>query len=177
MYKKGVFFVIVLVYSGINGKETYEENIMKVRLLYTSISGNTRSFVNHLVTYATERDDLTFEAVEISDASFDQDETAPFFAFVPTYLDGGNGIDNGVKEIMTNALADQISYGDNRQHLLGIVGSGNKNFNAQYILTARRYAVAFQAPVIASYELRGTPRDVETVYAAISQRLLEAGYQ
>ena len=44
MYKKGVFFVIVLVYSGINGKETYEENIMKVRLLYISISGNTRSY-------------------------------------------------------------------------------------------------------------------------------------
>lgn len=175
MYKKGVFFVIVLVYSGINGKETYEENIMKVRLLYISISGNTRSFVKNLVTFAHEQGDVDFEPVEISDASADTDEVAPYFALVPTYLDGGNGIDNGVHEIMTNALYDQIAA-DNAKQLLGIIGSGNKNFNAQYILTARRYAQAFDAPVIANYELRGTTRDVERVYKAMRQRLVEAGY-
>ena len=176
MYKKGVFFVTVLVYSGINGKETYEENIMKVRLLYISISGNTRSFVKNLVTFAHEQGDVDFEPVEISDASADTDEVTPYFALVPTYLDGGNGIDNGVHEIMTNALYDQIAAADNAKQLLGIIGSGNKNFNAQYILTARRYAQAFDAPVIANYELRGTTRDVERVYKAMRQRLVEAGY-
>ncbi|MBC6499434.1 class Ib ribonucleoside-diphosphate reductase assembly flavoprotein NrdI [Weissella confusa] len=32
------------------------------------------------------------------------------------------------------------------------------------------------APVIANYELRGTTRDVERVYKAMRQRLVEAGY-
>ena len=128
------------------------------------------------MTFAHEQGDVDFEPVEISDASADTDEVAPYFALVPTYLDGGNGIDNGVHEIMTNALYDQIAAADNAKQLLGIIGSGNKNFNAQYILTARRYAQAFDAPVIANYELRGTTRDVERVYKAMRQRLVEAGY-
>ncbi|KRN24105.1 flavoprotein NrdI [Weissella confusa] len=128
------------------------------------------------MTFAHEQGDVAFEPVEISDASADTDEVAPYFALVPTYLDGGNGIDNGVHEIMTNALYDQIAAADNAKQLLGIIGSGNKNFNAQYILTARRYAQAFDAPVIANYELRGTTRDVERVYKAMRQRLVEAGY-
>jgi protein involved in ribonucleotide reduction len=40
-------------------------------------------------------------------------------------------------------------------------------------LTARRYAVDFNAPLIANYELRGTQIDVERVYQAINQRFYE----
>ena len=32
---------------------------------------------------------------------------------VPTYLDGGNGIDNGVKELMTTAMGDYLAEGEN----------------------------------------------------------------
>jgi protein involved in ribonucleotide reduction len=149
---------------------------MNVRLLYISISGNTRNFIERLTAYALDRDQVIFEPVEISDASLPTDETTPFFAFVPTYLDGGNGIDNGVHEILTNALHDQIEDGQNAQHLLGVIGSGNKNFNAQYVLTARRYATAFGVPVIDNFELRGTPRDISRVYNTLLHRLSEAGY-
>lgn len=146
---------------------------MKIRLLYISVSGNTRHFVTNLATYGNEIGDYEFEPVEISDASVDNIETDPFFVFVPTYLDGGNGIHSGVKEIMTNALSDQVDFNRDSQKLLGVVGSGNKNFNAQYILTARRYAVEFHAPMIAEYELRGTNRDLERVYANMHQRIHE----
>ncbi len=146
---------------------------MKIRLLYISVSGNTRHFVTNLATYGNEIGDYEFEPVEISDASVDNIETDPFFVFVPTYLDGGNGIHSGVKEIMTNALSDQVDFNRGSQKLLGVVGSGNKNFNAQYILTARRYAVEFHAPMIAEYELRGTNRDLERVYAHMTHRIKE----
>jgi protein involved in ribonucleotide reduction len=146
---------------------------MKVRLLYITVSGNTRHFVNNLATYANAQGEFEFEAVEISDATVDHEETDPFFVFVPTYLDGGNGIHSGVKEIMTNALSDQVDYNHGTQKLLGVIGSGNKNFNAQYILTARRYAVNFHAPMIAEYELRGTDRDLERVYNNMAHRLHE----
>lgn len=97
------------------------------------------------------------------------DETEPFFAFVPTYLDGGNGIDNGVKELMTNALGEYIAYDDNAKLCHGVVGSGNKNFNEQYCLTAKRYASQFNIPFLADYELRGTGRDVERIYKLLAQ--------
>jgi protein involved in ribonucleotide reduction len=144
---------------------------MNVRLLYISVSGNTRNFVSRLSEYAAEQGEITFSPIEITDASVPASETSPYFVFVPTYLDGGNGIDNGVHEIMTNALQEQIADGDQGQHLQGIIGSGNKNFNAQYILTARRYARAFHAPVIDNFELRGTDRDIQRIYASIMARI------
>lgn len=146
---------------------------MPLNLLYISISGNTRSFIDKLTTFADEQGQLSFEPIEVSDASPDIITNSPFFAFVPTYLDGGNGIGNGIIEIMTDALREQLEIPENAKNLIGIIGSGNKNFNAQYILTARRYAVDFNAPLIANYELRGTQSDVERVYQAINQRFYE----
>lgn len=146
---------------------------MPLNLLYISISGNTRSFIDKLTTFADEQSQLSFEPIEVSDASPDIITNSPFFVFVPTYLDGGNGIGNGIIEIMTDALREQLEIPENAKNLIGIIGSGNKNFNAQYILTARRYAVDFNAPLIANYELRGTQSDVERVYQAINQRFYE----
>lgn len=143
-----------------------------IRLIFISQAGNTRSFVNKLVAYAkTQPEQLTFEAVEVTELTPDRSETDPYFAFVPTYLDGGNGIDNGVKEILTTPLRDYLTYADNQAQLLGIIGSGNKNFNAQYVLTARRYASDLHVPLIGDYELRGNERDVARIYRLIKDRL------
>ncbi len=70
-----------------------------MNIRYISISGNTRSFVQRLTTYAEEQHQhneknptITFK--EISENSPLEVETEPFFTFVPTYLDGGDGINN-----------------------------------------------------------------------------------
>lgn len=149
-----------------------------LRILFISIEGNTRNFVEHLTAYAAKRHAENaaapeIAATEISEASDFTAETTPYFCFVPTYLDGGNGIDSGVKELMTNVLGEYIDYGDNAQNLIGVVGSGNRNFNEQYCLTAKRYAEKFNAPFIANYELRGVPRDEQRVYDALVTRQKE----
>lgn len=149
-----------------------------LRILFISIEGNTRNFVENLTTYAAKQHAQNAElpeiaATEISEASDFVAETQPYFCFVPTYLDGGNGIDNGVKELMTNVLGEYIDYANNAQHLIGVVGSGNRNFNEQYCLTAKRYAEKFDAPFIANYELRGVPRDEARVYDALVTRMKE----
>ncbi|KRN01841.1 flavoprotein NrdI [Levilactobacillus senmaizukei DSM 21775 = NBRC 103853] len=146
-----------------------------LRILFISIEGNTRNFVKNLTTYAAKQHTAdasqpTIVATEISEASDFNPETTPYFCFVPTYLDGGNGVDNGVKELMTNVLGEYIEYGDNASQLIGVVGSGNRNFNEQYCLTAKRYAKKFNAPFVANYELRGVPRDESRVYDALVAR-------
>lgn len=145
-----------------------------IRILFNSVSGNTRSFINHLIDYAktqnaTDAESPLIEATEISDVTDFADETTDYFVFVPTYLDGGNGVDNGVKELMTNALGEYITYNENGKHVLGVVGSGNRNFNEQYILTARRYAQATGSEVIGDYELRGTTKDVQRIYTIMKK--------
>lgn len=142
---------------------------MMIKILYISISGNTRSFIKRLIDYAEAQQEKDTEAprvlaVEIDDNTLPALEEAPYFAFVPTYLEGGNGVDNGDQEILTESLREYLAYKDNATRCLGVVGSGNKNFNRQYCLTAKQYAQAFDVPFLADYELRGTTSDITRVY-------------
>ncbi|WP_165003864.1 MULTISPECIES: class Ib ribonucleoside-diphosphate reductase assembly flavoprotein NrdI [unclassified Enterococcus] len=140
-----------------------------MNILYISISGNTRAFAKHLAEYAKTQHERNADFPEISlkeiheNSDFEK-ETEPFFTFVPTYLDGGNGLDNGDTEILTETMREYLEYEENHKLCLGVVGSGNKNFNNQYCLTAKQYAQRFGFPFLADYELRGTPADVARVY-------------
>ncbi|WYJ92583.1 nrdI protein [Enterococcus sp. 9D6_DIV0238] len=139
-----------------------------MKILYISISGNTRSFVKRLVDYADTQHNVQINVQEIHENSTFENETEPFFTFVPTYLDGGNGVDNGDTEILTETMREYLDYHDNYRYCLGVVGSGNKNFNHQYCLTAKQYAEKFDFPFLADYELRGTQEDIEHVYRILA---------
>lgn len=148
-----------------------------MNILYISISGNTRAFIKRLEAYAIEQHQLDpqnplISSKEISENSPFESETAPFFTFVPTYLEGGNGIDSGDTEILTEVMREYLEYEDNFKQCLGVVGSGNKNFNYQYCLTAKQYSEAFNFPFLADYELRGTSADCERVYRILKESSL-----
>lgn len=149
-----------------------ESSMATYRLLYASIEGNTQSFINKLQAVAEEKGD-TIDAKVVGDETDYEEEHQPFVAIVPTYLTGGTGTGPAVVEIFTNALADYIDFADNATLIKGVVGSGNRNFNDQYILTAKRYAKKYQVPVIGDYELRGTPYDAEKIYQSIKETLGE----
>ncbi|KRN18619.1 flavoprotein NrdI [Lacticaseibacillus camelliae DSM 22697 = JCM 13995] len=143
-----------------------------INLLYISISGNTRAFANHLAEYAKTQHQANAEQPlihleEVSDATQNEGETAPYFVMIPTYLDGGNGIDNGFHELMTTAMGDYLREPGNAAWCRGIIGSGNRNFNEQYCLTAKEYCKEFNVPFLADYELRGTDKDASRIYAIL----------
>lgn len=136
-------------------------------LVYISLSGNTESFVRRLMTFFQFQMDWKIESVHVKDLVKQDipfyELDAPFVAFLPTYLEGGNGIDSGDVEILTNPLGDFIAYGDNASKCLGIIGSGNRNFNHQYCLTAKQYAQRFGFPVLDTIELRGMDNDITRI--------------
>lgn len=151
----------------------------KIDLIYISLSGNTDSFVKRLRDYLLLNTklkevnllnvkDLVKENIPFNEVSNN------FVAFLPTYLEGGNGIDNGDKEILTTPLREYIRYKDNYKKCLGIVGSGNKNFNNQYCLTAKQYSQEFGFPVLYNFELRGLDIDIHKV-GSIIENLLSQG--
>lgn len=148
-----------------------------INVMYISVAGNTRYFIQNLTEYANQQhqnqsDNPLINPIEISDQSDFEAETKNFFAFVPTYLDGGNGTDNGVKELMTNTLGEYIDYKNNADYCIGVIGSGNKNFNDQYCLTAKRYAKKFDAPFVADFELRGSNADLARIYEDLKSNVL-----
>lgn len=133
--------------------------------VYISLSGNTASFVKRLSQHLTGlHDQLTIEMIDIKDLVKEEREffeiPGSFVAFLPTYLEGGNGVDNGDQEILTTPLGDFIAFGDNAKKCLGIIGSGNRNFNNQYCLTAKQYSQRFGFPVLDDFEMRGMPNDI-----------------
>lgn len=147
---------------------------MFMKIIYFSASGNTEAFVNKLKDYGDQQHQVdstkqTIELMRIEDESSFNTIKEPFVAFVPTYLDGGNGLDNGTQEIITNVLGEFIEYKDNSKRLLGVVGSGNRNFNWQYCLTAKQYAQKFSVPFLADYELRGTQADCDKIYTILQK--------
>ncbi|HFI0256740.1 TPA: class Ib ribonucleoside-diphosphate reductase assembly flavoprotein NrdI [Streptococcus suis] len=139
----------------------------KIYLVYISLSGNTESFVKRLKSFFQFQTDWEIELVHVKDLVKEDipfyQLDAPFVAFLPTYLEGGNGVDNGDVEILTNPLGDFIAFGDNVKFCLGVVGSGNRNFNHQYCLTAKQYAERFGFSVIDNFELRGLQNDIERI--------------
>ena len=147
---------------------------MKISLVYISLSGNTASFIKRLSAFLQERhENVEIEQVDIKDMVKEERPlyamSQPFVAFLPTYLEGGNGLDNGDVEILTNDLGDFIAFEENYKRCFGIVGSGNRNFNNQYCLTAKQYAERFDFPVLDTFELRGLNEDVKRVGLKIEE--------
>lgn len=131
-------------------------------IVYISLSGNVQSFVKRLGEYLQNHYQLSSKAINIKDLNHETFPVAsPFVAILPTYLEGGNGIDSGDVEILTNPLGDFIAAHENYKYCFGIIGSGNRNFNKQYCLTAKQYAKRFGFPMLGDFELRGTSADIE----------------
>ena len=131
-------------------------------IAYISLSGNTQSFVKRLGEYLKEHYQLESKTINIKELKHETfPVTSHFIAVLPTYLEGGNGVDSGDVEILTNPLGDFIAAHDNYKHCFGIIGSGNRNFNEQYCLTAKQYAKRFGFPMLGDFELRGTSADIE----------------
>ena len=127
--------------------------MQRIRFYYISLSGNTSSFVQRVsqyikATYHREVESLNVKDLKGKAITVD----GPFVSFLPTYLEGGNGIDTGFQEILTENLRKFLEYQGNFRYCLGIIGSGNRNFNKQFCLTAFQYAEQFGFPVIVVFE-------------------------
>ncbi|WP_164683807.1 class Ib ribonucleoside-diphosphate reductase assembly flavoprotein NrdI [Streptococcus hyointestinalis] len=141
---------------------------MTITIIYISLSGNTESFVKRLSSYLKTWHQIDTKLINIKELDHTTfPVTEPFVAMLPTYLEGGNGVDNGDVEILTTPLGDFIAAHGNYKYCYGIVGSGNRNFNHQFCLTAKQYAKRFGFPVLDEFELRGTSSDIERIAGKI----------
>jgi protein involved in ribonucleotide reduction len=129
-------------------------------IIYISLSGNTTDFVERLGIYCKMERGINVTSINIKEYKGEYLIREPFVSILPSYLEGGNGIHNGYQEILTTKLGDFIAANNNDQYCYGIIGSGNRNFNKQFCLTAYQYAERFRFPVIDAFELRGSDDDI-----------------
>ncbi|HES2899786.1 TPA: class Ib ribonucleoside-diphosphate reductase assembly flavoprotein NrdI, partial [Streptococcus pyogenes] len=94
----------------------------QITLVFISLSGNTLSFVKRLSLYLADNYDYHVKQINIKDLKHEAFPVKEeFVAILPTYLEGGNGVDSGEVEILTTPLGEFIAAHGNAQRCLGII--------------------------------------------------------
>lgn len=122
-----------------------------MKLIYFSITGQTRRFVN--------KTNLEHEEILPNDPEFEANED--FLIIIPSYADETPGAEKSM-DIM-DPVFEFMSYANNAHYCKGIVGTGNRNFASLYIFTAKELSAQFQIPIVYDFEFNGTPSDVAAV--------------
>ena len=81
----------------------------------------------------------------------------PFILISPTY--GAGKGEGAVPKPVIHFLNDP----DNRKYLVGVIGTGNKNYVGKYCLAAKYISHKMNVPLLYMYELLGLPEDVAAV--------------
>lgn len=117
-------------------------------LVYLSLTGNTKRFVEKLEGYDSLEITPTNPFVKIKE---------PYIVIAPTY------------EIeATESLNDFIEHNDIK-FLQGIIGGGNRNFADLFIYTAKDLASKYNSQVLYAFEYSGTPIDVLEVESIVDK--------
>ncbi|BDO43734.1 protein NrdI [Cellulomonas sp. NTE-D12] len=114
---------------------------------YSSASGLVRSFAERLgrpVFNLAEREHRRSRV------------DGPWVLLTPSYKTGNEANDT-IPEGVHRFLNDE----HNRRLMVGVMGSGNRNFGRYYQMAARQIAEQSGRPMLFEFELAGTPWDVE----------------
>ncbi|MDD7930256.1 ribonucleotide reductase stimulatory protein [Microbacterium thalli] len=117
---------------------------------YSSVSNLIRRFATHL-TAADGRPVLDLSERE----NRANEPVGPWVLLTPSYK-AGNDAHATLPAPVRSFLRSPIT----RRRLVGIIGSGNRNFGEHYQAAARELSRVSGRPVIFEFELAGTPEDV-----------------
>ena len=122
---------------------------------YSSPTLNTHRFVEKLGFRAIRIPISSKKPMEVVDG--------PFVLISPTYAndDGANAVPKPVIRFLNSPY--------NRGNLLGVIGSGNRNFGETFALAGRIIAKKCKVPLLYMFELSGTPTDVINVNRGIEK--------
>lgn len=121
---------------------------------YSGTSGYTHRFVEKLGLPSTRIPIHKDEQVHVDE---------PFVLIVPTYAVGRRKVLPQIVQFLNNE--------NNRNHLKGVIGTGNINFGRDYCLSAEVIANKCNVPILYRMELSGFPEDIENVKNILGETL------
>ena len=81
--------------------------------------------------------------------------TEPYILVVPSYGAGRS------KDAIPKQVIKFLNIKENRDNAIGVIGSGNTNYGVKYCLGAKKVAEKLNIPMLYTYEMFGTPQDIE----------------
>jgi protein involved in ribonucleotide reduction len=125
---------------------------------YSSSSGMVNLFCQRVVE-GTDR-----QAFALADRQVRQSVPDGSWVLVTPSYKTGNPDNDTIPEAVKRFLRNPAT----RRRLVGIMGSGNRNFGAHYQAAARQIAAASHRPILFEFELTGTPWDIEEARAILA---------
>ena len=77
------------------------------------------------------------------------------------------------QDFMMDSVVDFLTYKDNKENLLGLIGCGNRNFNDLFAQTAKKISVTLHVPILYLLELSGNSADVKNVRQIVKEACKE----
>ncbi len=114
---------------------------------YSSSSGLVATFAERLERPAFNLAEREHRLSEVD---------GPWVLLTPSYKTG-----NDANDTIPEAVRRFLRSERNRRALVGVMGSGNRNFGRYYQKAAREIAQRSGRPILFEFELAGTPWDVE----------------
>lgn len=119
---------------------------------YSGVSENTHRFVQKLNNSSVRIPIKSDETIEVPE---------PFILITPTYLTSNRTIPPQVVKFLNKE--------SNRVKMVGVIGTGNTNFNKDYAIAAKNIAKKCEVPLLYTLELIGTPEDVVEVNSILQK--------
>lgn len=119
-----------------------------MKVVYLSLVGNTRKFVQK----------LGVESLELTETTVFTEMEEPYLLITPTYEIEATDLNN-----------DFLETGNNKDLCKGIIGCGNRNFEGLYCFTAKDLEEDYNIPLLYTLEFMGSPKDVEEVKKLLTQ--------
>ena len=130
-----------------------------IDILYTTMrTGNTRDFVHKLIAAGIPASAVT----EITDPT--QPVPEKFVLFTASYCSEDL---EGIYHPTLQAWMD--NHPDWHKHCKGTVVSGNRNFRSRYAAAGKMLARQYNIPMLHNFELKGHPKDVDTVLYGLNK--------
>lgn len=123
-----------------------------VKIAFYTITGQTQRFINK----------TGLDAHRIKDAHPQYQMNDKYILILPSYQD-----------FMMDSVVDFLTYKDNKENLLGLIGCGNRNFNDLFAQTAKKISVTLHVPILYLLELSGNSVDVKNVRQIVKEACKE----
>lgn len=123
-------------------------------IVFESKTGNVQRFMNKIATLYPEH--------KIVNRKDNPEISEPFI--VVTYTTGFGQVPTGTLEFLEQ----------NRQYLVGVASSGNRNWKTTFARSGEIIANRFHVPLILQFELSGTSSDVSIFAEGIASLLTKA---
>lgn len=125
-----------------------------IRIVYfSSFTGNTKRFVDKL-SFPNERIPL-YKKEPFLNVDYD------YVLISSTFGDGDN------KKIVPMQVKKFLSVKENRDHCVGVIASGNRNFGEFFGKAGKILSEKLQVPLLYLFEMSGSETDITNVKAGL----------